>query len=97
MRSVILVTGNLRTFEECVSSFEALCHHLNPDIFLCISNRELDLHPYIAESQNYYRDSTLSLEVIQQKLSQAPQFSSRIKKLIVLDREEEDITMVISQ
>ena len=93
MRSVILVTGNLRTFEECVSSFEALCHHLNPDIFLCISNRELDLHPYIAETQNYYRDSTLSLEVIQQKLSQAPQFSSRIKKLIVLDREEEDITI----
>ena len=93
MRPVILVTGNLRTFEQCADSFEALCHLLNPDIFLCISNRELDLHPYIVESHNYYRDSTLSLEVIQQKLRQAPVFASRIKKLIVLDREEEDIVV----
>jgi hypothetical protein len=33
------------------------------------------------------------LDIIQQKLSQAPLFTSRIKKLIVLDREEEDITI----
>jgi hypothetical protein len=86
MPHALLITGNIRTFENCIESFEALCHRLNPDVFLCLSNRELDLHPYIRETYGYSRDRTLSLETIQLKLNSL----SNIKKLIVVDRDEED-------
>jgi len=86
MPRALLITGNIRTFENCLESFEALCQRLNPDVFLCLSNRELELHPYIRETHGYSRDRTLSLETIQLKLNSL----SNIKRLIVVDREEED-------
>jgi len=91
MPSALLVTGNIRTFENCLESFERLCRHLNPDVFLCLSNRELDLHPYVRETIGYSRDRTLSLETFKLKLS--PWASANIKKIIIVDREEEDRTI----
>ena len=88
MKAALLVTGNIRTYELCAESFERLCLRHDPDIFICMSNREFDLHPYVKQSLQFYNDSMLRAEQIKAKFR--PEFASRIKSLTVIDKNDED-------
>ncbi len=94
MRTALLITGNIRTFELCIPSFEQICQQFDPDIFIVVSNKQYDLHPYIKESTDFYHDQTLSLEQIQLKLNISPLVSSKIKNIVLVDKNEEDETMM---
>ena len=37
--TALLLTGNIRTFEECIDSFNNICIQFNTDIFICISQK----------------------------------------------------------
>lgn len=87
----LLLIGNIRTFESCIHSFENICKKFNPDIFICMSNRANDLHPFIQDQYNYYSDVTMTSDQINNKFDTFPFFSSKIKKLIILDKEEENL------
>ena len=88
--TALLLTGNIRTFEECIDSFNNICIQFNPDIFICISQKEFELHPYIQQEYNFYNDTVLSLELLNHKFSISPLFASKIKKIIIIDNEHDN-------
>jgi hypothetical protein len=90
LKSALLFTGNIRTFELCIKSFEKICEKFNPDIYIYMSNIEHDLHPYIKKKYNFYNDNILTLEQIKLKFNLSPIFSSKIKILKVLNNKEEN-------
>ena len=87
----LLMIGNIRTFESCIDSIESICKRFNPDVFICMSNRANDLHPFIQDQYNYYSDITMTNNQIKNKFKAFPFFLSKIKKLIILDKEEENL------
>ena len=46
MKAALILTGNIRTFEQCIQSFEQLISKYDLDIFICTSNIQNDLHPF---------------------------------------------------
>jgi protein YibB len=96
MNSALIITGNLRSFDDCFKTFEELIDLLDCDIFICISNIQFDLHPYIKSNINFYSDCNLSYDLIKKKFEISTKISSKIKKIFLLDKIEENNTFVKS-
>jgi len=90
MKTALIITGNLRSFEKCYENFEQLINKFDCDIFICMSNIQFDLHPYIKHELKFYSDCILSDELINSKLNICKNINNKIKKIIVLDKIEED-------
>ena len=91
MNSALLIIGCLRTFELCIQNYEDIIQKFNPDIFLCISDTEFNLHPFNKKLHNFYHDRVLPIELIKIKLGISTLFESKIKGLIIVsDKEEEN-------
>jgi hypothetical protein len=89
MKPALILIGNIRTFELCIDSFENICNNMDVDIFICMSNYLNELHPYI-QSKTTNNNNILNISEINKRFSISPIFSSKIKKIIVLDKNEED-------
>lgn len=90
MNSAVLIIGHLRSFENNYKNLELLIEKINCDIFICMSNIQFDLHPYIKTVNNFYNDCSLSLNLINIKLSICKNMKDKIKKIILLDNIEEN-------
>lgn len=90
MKSALIITGNLRSFEKCYNTFEELIQNFDCDIFMCISNIQFDLHPHIKSTNHFYNDAVLSLELLTNIFNISPIITKKIKKIILLDKIEED-------
>jgi hypothetical protein len=90
MRSALLITGNIRTFELCVESFNKICDKFNPDIFICVSDVEFGLHEFIRGKYNFERDSSLSLEHVKHKFKISSAINDKIKSILLVNKTEED-------
>ena len=90
MKSSLIITGNLRTFEHCIKSYELLMEKFDCDVFICMSNIQYDIHPYQKHVLNFYNDNTLTLDIINNILKTSVKLSQNIKKIILLDKNEED-------
>jgi hypothetical protein len=90
MKSALLLTGNLRTFELCIESFNKICEKINPDIFLCISDIQNDLHPYVKQKENIIFDNKLNSLMLYKILSINNNIYNRIKKIILINSEDEN-------
>ena len=91
MKSALIVTGNIRTFERCADTFEKICNKFNPDIFICMSNVEFALNEYIREKYMFERDNLLTLEQLKYKFKLVPTFSEKIKSIQLINKSEEDV------
>lgn len=94
MQSALILTGNLRSFENCIQSYELLTDKLDCDVFICISNIQFDLHPYQKHTLNFYNDNTLTLDIINNILKTSKNLSQHVKNIILLDKNEEDIIIM---
>lgn len=90
MKSALIITGNLRTFENCIQSYELLINKFDCDVFICMSNIQFDIHPYQKQILNFYNDNTLTLEIINNILKTSKNLSQHVKNVILLDKNEED-------
>jgi len=90
MKSALIITGNLRTFEHCIQSYELLMEKFDCDVFICMSNIQYDIHPYQKHVLNFYNDNILTLDIINNILKISKKLSQNIKKIILLDKNEED-------
>jgi protein YibB len=46
MKSALLLTGNLRTFYNCLETFTNIIIKFNPDIYIILSANQFEYHPY---------------------------------------------------
>lgn len=83
MKTAIILTGNLRTWELCKESFLKTFDE-NIDIFICVSNVKYDYHPYIQENFTGSDDSLLSEADIIESFQ-----GLNLKKVIIQNKEEE--------
>lgn len=90
LRCALILTGNLRTFENCIPNLESLIDIFNPDIYLCISDIEHNLHPYNKELLNYFNDKIINEVDINLKLNISQKIKNKIKKVIFLETETEN-------
>jgi hypothetical protein len=90
MKSALIITGNLRSFENCYKTFEQLIEKLDCDIFICMSNVQFDLHPYQKQINNFYSDCVLTENLINSKLNICKNINNKTKKIFLLDKVEED-------
>jgi len=68
MRSVLILTGNIRTFEQCKNMFMDIIDKYNCDVFICTSNFQYQLHPYQKQANNFYLEKELTNNEIYEKL-----------------------------
>lgn len=90
MNSALIICGNLRSFEQCSSTFEQIITKLNCDVFICVSDKQYELHPYIKQTTGFNNDCDLSRDLILSKLSICKNMTDKIKSVIVIDRIQED-------
>ena len=90
MKSALILTGNIRTFENCINSFINIIDNFDPDIFICVSNYQYQLHPYIREQNNFYNECLLNEQIIMDKFSIIPNLRKKIKKIIISNEEDDD-------
>ncbi len=69
MKTAIILTGNIRTWDECKSSFYQTFNHLNADIFVSTYNLQYDHHPWIKSKIGDPEDCELTNEQILQKFN----------------------------
>lgn len=67
MKTAIILSGNVRTWDECKSSFEKTFNHLNADIFVSTYNLQYDHHPFIKGRIGDHDDVILTNEDIMKK------------------------------
>ena len=90
-KPAIIITGNLRTFENCYEGLNKLVNkYQNCDVFICISNIKFDLHPYNKYKHNFYNDVALSNDLIKKILFLSKPIEQSLKKLVILNNEEEN-------
>ena len=90
MNCALILTGNFRTFDNVIPNLESLIDIFNPDIYLCISDIEHNLHPYNKELLNYFNDKIINEVDINLKLNISQKFKNKIKKVIFLETETEN-------
>jgi hypothetical protein len=64
MKSALIITGNLRSFVNCYTTFDQLIEKIDCDIFVCMSNVQFDLHQYQKQLNNFYSDCILTQNLI---------------------------------
>lgn len=94
MVSALLISGNLRTFENCSNSFKKLIDKFNCDVFICVSNKQFSLHPYIMDKYNMTYENNLNEEMINEKFNTIPEFKKNIKKIILINDDELDVQIM---
>lgn len=90
MKSALIVTGNLRTFENCIDCFEEIIEKFDCDIFICMSNYQYDLHPYISNTHKCFNENVLTLEQVLRTINGCKNFAKNIKRLELIDKHEEN-------
>jgi len=90
MNCALILTGNFRTFDNVIPNLESLIDIFNPDIYLCISDIEHNLHPYNKELLNYFNDKIINEVDINRKLNISQKIKNKIKKVIFLETETEN-------
>lgn len=65
MRTAIILSGFVRTWEETASSFNSTFSHMNPDIFVTTYNKRYGYHPHIKNKINYYDDEYIDVQKIE--------------------------------
>jgi hypothetical protein len=68
MKSVLILTGNIRTFEQSKNIFKEIIDTYNCDVFICTSSLQYELHPFIKTSHNFYLEKELTVDEIYDKL-----------------------------
>jgi hypothetical protein len=90
MKSALIITGNLRSFEKSYNTFEQIIDIFNCDIFICLSDIQFDLHQFQKKKLNFFNDCKLSLNLLNTKLSICKNMNDKTKKIFLLDKIEED-------
>jgi hypothetical protein len=93
MKSALIITGNIRSFESCFEYFYKLISVLDCDVFICMSNVQFDLHTFNKSKLNFYNDIIQTREMIIRKLGICKNMRDKIKQLTILDKIDEDYQM----
>jgi hypothetical protein len=98
MKSALIITGNIRTFTNTFAYFERIIEKYNCDIFIGVSNMQLDLHEYTKASLNMSTDNEVTFDMIRQTLSICKNMNQNIKNIFFVEKqiEDEEFTNIIS-
>jgi len=69
MNMAIVLVGNIRTWNSCRNNFISVFGRYTPDVFIQTYDRQYAYHPYIQKTLNFYEDTTLDAETIQEMFS----------------------------
>jgi len=87
MNSALILSGNFRTFDNCIENIEKVVENYNCDIYVCVSDILFNLHPCNKEKFNFYDDKIINMEEVNKKLSK---FGERVKKIFFFENSLED-------
>ena len=90
MKSALILTGNIRTFTNTFAYFERIIEKYNCDIFIGVSNMQLDLHEYTKASLNMSTDNEVTFDMIRQTLSICKNMNQNIKNIFFVEKQIED-------
>ena len=90
MNSALILSGNFRTFDNCIESIEKVIDNFNCDIYICVSDILFNLHPCNKEQFNFYDDKIIDLQEVYRKLSISQKINRRVKKILFFENCLED-------
>ena len=94
MNSCLLLTGNLRTFEKHFSIYKSIIEKYDCDIFIFVSFKKFQLHPYKKELHNFYNETiindTIIISYFEKLFEKNENLLKKIKYVKIYDKFDED-------
>lgn len=85
MKTALIITGNIRNFENNYQVFDALISKFDCDVFICVSDLQYELHPHVQKVNNFYLENCLTIEMVKSKLSVCKNMMTKIKYINLFD------------